>query len=233
MKEEFTCQSVGQGTHNIWQALEKLLKLFVSAATHYLTFHPVLRVCIGRVRVYKGPFNFCFVNHTSLHQSTTGKCLICRSVSPLVFLIVNWSIWSWSQCNKTTKKEGLILHQCILVYYVVHNNKCHVLLPNSHACNLTSISCLFTCMFANYIPIPGEKNQLYRVFIVFQHYLTTTWKMQCKKKKKSILEKKSYHKWLQITVWVRNLVVKSTEHQKHVTSRGQLHLETIWNVLYT
>lgn len=232
MKEEFTCQSVGQGTHNIWQALEKLLKLFVSAATHYLTFHPVLRVCIGRVRAYKGPFNFCFVNHTSLHQSTTGKCLICRSVSPLVFLIVNWSIWSWSQCNKTTKKEGLILHQCKLVYYVVHNNKCHVLLPNSHVCNLTSISCLFTCMFANYIPIPSEKNQLYRVFIVFQHYLTTTWKMQCKKKK-SILEKKSYHKWLQITVWVRNLVVKSTEHQKHVTSRGQLHLETIWNVLYT
>lgn len=38
-------------------------------------------------------------------------------------------------------------------------------------------------MFANYIPIPSEKNQLYRVFIVFQHYLTTTWKMQCKKKK--------------------------------------------------
>ena len=183
MKEEFTCQSVGQGTHNIWQALEKLLKLFVSAATHYLTFHPVLRVCIGRVRVYKGPFNFWFVNHTSLHQSTTGKCLICRSVSSLVFLIVNWSIWSWSQCNKTAKKEGLILHQRILVYYVVHNNKCHVLLPNSHACNLTSISCLFTCMFANYIPIPGEKNQLYRVFIVFQHYLTTTWKMQCKEKK--------------------------------------------------
>ena len=124
-----------------------------------------------------------------MHQSTTGKCLICRSVSSLVFLIVNWSIWSWSQCNKTTKKEGLILHQCILVNYVVHNNKCHVLLPNSHACNLTSISCLFTCMFADYIPIPSEKNQLYRVFIVFQHYLTTTWKMQCKKKNQYLKRK--------------------------------------------
>ena len=130
------------------------------------------------------------ISQINLYQSTTGKCLICRSVSSLVFLIVNWSIWSWSQCNKPTKKEGLILHQCILVYYVVHNNKCHVLLPNSHACNLTSISCLFTCMFANYIPIPSEKNQLYRVFIVFQHYLTTTWKMQCKKKKNQYLKRK-------------------------------------------
>ena len=46
-------------------------------------------------------------------------------------------------------------------------------------------------MFANYIPIPSEKNQLYRVFIVFQHYLTTTWKMQCKKKLNTGKEKLS------------------------------------------
>ena len=159
------------------------------------------------------------ISQINLYQSTTGKCLICRSVSSLVFLIVNWSIWSWSQCNKTTKKEGwfsISVFLYIMLYITINVMSCFLtLMPviwlQSHAFSHVCLPIIF--------PFLVKKISYTECSLCF----SITWLLleKCSVKKKSILEKKIYRKWLQITVWVRYLVVKSTEHQKHVTSRGQ------------